>query len=329
MKKKVFLFSNKRCNLTKKTIKLIFISKPDHLLYFLSNSIDLFLLFLQTFTTSMFQFCDDYEHISDTIEYILENQLQPNDGTMSFTDLETKYNSTFPPHCTCKNSSDTSCSRNNHCFYGGNYVQQETELCLNSERICKDLLYECFDLCDCSESCINRLVQLGPRKRLVVKDFSHLHKQHGLICEDPVPQGGFICEYTGELLTKEEAERRNKYNEVNDIMNYILCVNEKSLENPDGNGEQFFIDPSQKGNIGRYLNHSCLPNCELISVRVGSYIPKIGIFAKQFIVAGEELCFDYGGGEQVKVKEGVEHTQRKLCFCRSSGCRKYLPNIDY
>jgi [histone H3]-lysine36 N-dimethyltransferase SETMAR len=270
-------------------------------------------------------FSDEYDHLDDAIEYILENQLQPDDGTASFVDLKEKFHSTFLAHCSC--AGDSNCSQSDDCQYGGNYAWHENERILNTQRRCKDLIYECFELCTCPPNCHNRLVQFGPRRGLAVKDFSHLHKQLGLVCHDPVPAGGFICEYTGELLTKDEAMRRNAENEASGAMNYILCINERSLDGDSVDQLQFFIDPSRRGNIGRYANHSCRPNCELISVRVGHFIPKLGIFAKQDIAAGEEVCFDYGGGE-VRESSSVS-TGRKLCFCGTDECRKYLPNIGY
>jgi histone-lysine N-methyltransferase SETMAR len=76
-----------------------------------------------------------------------------------------------------------------------------------------------------------------------------------------------------------------------------------------------------KGNIGRYLNHSCDPNCEILSVRVDSIIPKIAIFTKRDVKENEELTFSYG-------TVNLENN-KKLCFCGAQNCRIYLPNLSF
>lgn len=53
------------------------------------------------------------------------------------------------------------------------------------------------------------------------------------------------------------------------------------------------------------------------------------------MVAGEELCFDYGDclntDEAVKTIRNYINTQdnRKLCYCGTEKCRKYLPNVKF
>ena len=49
------------------------------------------------------------------------------------------------------------------------------------------------------------------------------------------------------------------------------------------------IDPTHKGNLARFINHSCDPNCVTDIVR-----GKIWINAIKNIKKGEELTYDYG-----------------------------------
>lgn len=266
-------------------------------------------------------FIDDNDHLSDDIEYILENILQENDDSDEYKELKEQYNSKIMNKCNCNESN---CNKN--CIHGENYKIIDEELVLNEARNCKDLIYECHDDCLCcdNDNCLNRLVAFGPRNGLKIVEFSG--KGHGLITTEFINKGAFICEYAGEILTINEATRRDNINVKCKKMNYIFCLNEISLLKDEANKQSVktLIDPTYKGNIGRYLNHSCSPNCEIISVRVDSIIPKIGIFANRIILPMEELTFSYGTVDVNQVTENL-----RLCHCQSLNCKKYLPNLSF
>ena len=95
------------------------------------------------------------------------------------------------------------------------------------------------------------------------------HSGLGMVTLEPIEKGGFIIEYVGPILNKEQADKRGgKY----------LFETSKNR----------FVDGSARSNIARYLNHSCKPNCE-IEIKGGHIL----IFAKRAIKAGEELEYDY------------------------------------
>lgn len=226
---------------------------------------------------------DDYEHIDSSVEYVVENVLQTSDTSSSeYAMLQEKFHTFAAQTCDC--TEPNRCMDGNDCLHGGNYVVYEDkqtnhcELILNENRKSRDLIYECSAFCSCASYCSNRLVQFGPRKGLKIEDYSHLGKHLGLTTLVSIPKGSFVCEYAGEILCAEEAHNRHQLNDANKHMNYIICLNERPI-----GGEalsctfQTFIDPSRIGNIGRYLNHSCDPNCEIISVRIDSVIPKLGM----------------------------------------------------
>lgn len=216
---------------------------------------------------------DDYEHIDASVEYVLENILQTNaTKTISFENLADQFNAFIENKCLCLDQSECS---SNTCSHGNNYIRKEqNELILNENRISKDIIFECSRFCSCSDGCDNRLVQFGPRKKLKIVDCRE--KCLGVITLESIPEGAFICEYAGEVITRSEALRRQKFNDESNRMNFIICLNERPMNPNDGETICTFVDPSRIGNIGRYLNHSCDPNCEILSVRIDGSIPKLG-----------------------------------------------------
>ncbi|KAH8236759.1 hypothetical protein KR026_009972 [Drosophila bipectinata] len=268
---------------------------------------------------SEIEFNDDYEH-PDNVEYILESVLMPSDGSQEYNLLAEEYNSILLNQCRCNTEA---CENIETCTHGGQYElkPQEKELTLNKLKLnTVRPIIECNDLCGCSKnSCLNRLVQYGPRKNLEVF-LSPKYRSHGLRTKVNIPSGAFICEYAGELLTVSEAKKRLENNQRLGLMNYILVLNEYSNEKKQ---QVTIVEPSRRGNIGRYLNHSCDPNCQIGAVRIDCPIPKLGIFAARDIVAQEELCFHYGGeGQSININEG------KACLCAAANCTGFMPNTS-
>lgn len=306
---------------------------------------------------------DDYEHIDASIEYVIENVLQTtNRESNEYLTLQEKFNTFAAQMCNCKKENEPNLCINDDCLHGCNYLIYEDiqtkrrELILNENRMSCDIIYECSEYCPCPPHCYNRLAQFGPRKDLKIEDYSHLGKQYGLSTLASIPKGSFVCGYAGEILCPTEARLRHQMNDANGRMNYIICLNERPIASATtaayvSNSQsviQTFIDPSRIGNIGRYLNHSCDPNCEIISIRIDGIIPKlgmsfncfysfsisillilclvsIGIFAKMDIPPNTELCFDYGEDENHLI--AAEQIERKPCHCGTAKCRKFLPNL--
>ncbi|XP_075732453.1 SET domain bifurcated histone lysine methyltransferase eggless isoform X2 [Rhipicephalus microplus] len=71
-------------------------------------------------------------------------------------------------------------------------------------------IYECNSQCRCSRRCYNRVVQNGLRARLQI--FKTEKRGWGIRCLDDLPQGSFICVYSGQLLNEQAAnEDGNQY----------------------------------------------------------------------------------------------------------------------
>ncbi|XP_053576761.1 histone-lysine N-methyltransferase SETMAR [Bombina bombina] len=205
--------------------------------------------------------------------------------------------------------------------YGNNYVNHRV---VNS----KTPILECNILCNCGETCHNRETQQGLQFRLQVCRTSG--KGLGLCTLEYIPSGRFVCEYAGEVIGKEEAGRRICAQEPTDN-NYIIAVREHLHA---GQTLETFVDPTHKGNVGRFLNHSCQPNLFMLPVRTHSMVPKLALFAARDILPGEELCYDYSGRYFNSVPDSVSTSQAvaqyeassgKRCLCETSSCTGTLP----
>lgn len=94
----------------------------------------------------------------------------------------------------------------------------------------------------------------------------------GLFATAEFKRGDFIINYTGELITSDEADERGG--------KYLFILNKKLTF--DGKGRE---------NTARYVNHSCKPNAE---AETDEDKKKIRILAKRKILPGEEIAYDYG-----------------------------------
>ncbi|XP_020489528.1 histone-lysine N-methyltransferase SETMAR [Labrus bergylta] len=194
-------------------------------------------------------------------------------------------------------------------------------------------VFECNALCTCSDACSNRVVQKGLRLRLEV--YCTKNMGWGVQTLEAIPKGTFVCEYAGEVISFEEARRRQLAQRSAEN-NYIIAVREHA---GTGSISETFVDPAMVGNVGRFLNHSCRPNLFMQPVRVHSVVPRLALFAARNIDAQEELMFDYSGGysnqppaellptnsENGLQAKGIGGLQRKQCHCGADNCVQFLP----
>uniref|UniRef100_A0A8C2ZBR4 Euchromatic histone-lysine N-methyltransferase 2 n=1 Tax=Cyclopterus lumpus TaxID=8103 RepID=A0A8C2ZBR4_CYCLU len=191
-------------------------------------------------------------------------------------------NITHLQHCSCSDdcsSSNCLCGQLSiRCWYdkvSGNRLLQEFN------KIEPPLIFECNMACSCYRTCKNRVVQAGIKVRLQLYRTEKMG--WGVRALQDIPQGSFICEYVGELISDAEAD-------VREDDSYLF-----DLDNKDG--EVYCIDARYYGNISRFINHLCDPN--LIPVRVFMLhqdlrFPRIAFFSSRDIHSGQELGFDYG-----------------------------------
>uniref|UniRef100_A0A7N6B4E6 Euchromatic histone-lysine N-methyltransferase 2 n=1 Tax=Anabas testudineus TaxID=64144 RepID=A0A7N6B4E6_ANATE len=189
-------------------------------------------------------------------------------------------NITHLQHCSCTDD----CSSSN-CLCGQLSIRcwydKDQRLLQEFNKIEPPLIFECNMACSCYRTCKNRVVQAGIKVRLQLYRTEKMG--WGVRAMQDIPQGSFICEYVGELISDAEAD-------VREDDSYLF-----DLDNKDG--EVYCIDARYYGNISRFINHLCDPN--LIPVRVFMLhqdlrFPRIAFFSSRDILSGQELGFDYG-----------------------------------
>jgi SET domain-containing protein len=128
---------------------------------------------------------------------------------------------------------------------------------------------------------------------------------HGVYATQDIPAETKIIEYIGELVDKDESERRawaqhEKAEKTGDAAVYIFTLN-----------KHWDIDGNVPWNTARLINHSCDPNCE-------AWIEgkRIFIHALREIAEGEELTFDYGFD--------IDCFEDHPCRCGSDRCVGYI-----
>ena len=107
----------------------------------------------------------------------------------------------------------------------------------------------------------------------------------GLVTVLPIRIGQRVIEYAGPVVTTEAVERsRGKY---------FFRIDEGHA-----------VDGSARGNLARYINHSCRPNAEAFV-----YGRRVWIYSKRALRAGEQVTIDYG------VEYLTAHMSRGGCKC--------------
>lgn len=94
-----------------------------------------------------------------------------------------------------------------------------------------------------------------------------------------IKAGDFVCEYVGEIIDDFELEVRILNTRTDDFYHQQMK-----------NG--CWIDARNIGNVSRYVNHSCNPNCELQTWSVGNEC-RLVIVALKDIDSGVEITIDY------------------------------------
>ncbi|XP_027358952.1 histone-lysine N-methyltransferase ASHH2 isoform X2 [Abrus precatorius] len=186
---------------------------------------------------------------------------------------------------------------------------QEGKLGCGDECLNRMLNIECVQgTCPCGDHCSNQ--QFQKRIYASLKWFKCGKKGYGLKALEHVAKGQFLIEYVGEVLDMQAYEARQREYALKGHRHfYFMTLNGSEV-----------IDASAKGNLGRFINHSCDPNCRTEKWMVNGEIC-IGLFALRDIKQDEELTFDYN---YVRVFGAAA----KKCYCGSPHCRGYIGGGD-
>jgi hypothetical protein len=141
----------------------------------------------------------------------------------------------------------------------------------------------------------------SPGRKITVRR-SPVHGR-GVFATRSICAGELICEYTGERITWDEAIGRHPRDPLQPNHTFYFDI-----------GDGTVIDGAVGGNSARWINHSCVPNCE-----AEDHDGRIFIRATKPIDAGDELGLDYA------LIVGERHTRRLrlqyACRCGSAQCR--------
>jgi SET domain-containing protein len=143
-----------------------------------------------------------------------------------------------------------------------------------------------------------------PPAHLIRRGRSGIHGR-GVYARVAIPEGHKIVEYVGERITKAESERREavRYERIRrglDGATYIFELNSR-----------YDLDGRRGGNLSRFFNHSCDPNCRAEQDR-----GRIWIIARRDIMPGEELTYDYG----FSISDWADNP----CRCGAAGCAGFI-----
>ncbi|KZS96732.1 SET domain-containing protein [Sistotremastrum niveocremeum HHB9708] len=187
-----------------------------------------------------------------------------------------------------------------------------------------EIIVECNENCECCADCINRVAQKPRQIPIVI--FKTEDHGWGVRSPQALPAGKILGFFTGKVIQRRKAARLPSNNFSFDLDHQ----DDTTQANLD---ERFSVDASTCGNWTRFINHSCSPNCKVVSVfydtPAESFLPKLAFVTKRAVPAGTELTIDYEPQAQIanlnsKKGKGKIPDGAGPCLCRAENCRGYL-----
>jgi SET domain-containing protein len=146
----------------------------------------------------------------------------------------------------------------------------------------------------------------GVRQRLALRG-SPIHGR-GVFARVFIPAGTRLIEYRGERVSPEEGDERYIfYPERGETPHtFLFKVDDETV-----------VDGGVRGNMARWINHSCDPNCEALIEDGRIYVDSL-----RDIAPGEELTYDYQ--LIVEERQTASVKRRYPCACGTARCRGTL-----
>lgn len=119
----------------------------------------------------------------------------------------------------------------------------------------------------------------------------------------PIRAGELVMEYTGEVISWDEAVRRHPHDPSQPDHTFYFHLS-----------DELVIDGRVGGNASRWINHACEPNVE-----ADDESGQVYLLALRDIQPGEELFFDYGLVIDERYTPALK--KRFECRCGNPGCR--------
>ncbi len=131
---------------------------------------------------------------------------------------------------------------------------------------------------------------------------------NGVFALVDIPAGTELIEYRGKRLTHAQADRL--YANTSDSGHtFLFTLNDK-----------YVLDANSEGNIARWINHSCKPNCRALLEENADGDPRkdrVLIESLRALRAGEELTYDYG----IVLEERLTPRLKAIWACRCGAPR--------
>ena len=141
----------------------------------------------------------------------------------------------------------------------------------------------------------------------VVRRRSPIHG-NGVFAKVDIKAETEVIQYRGRLLTHPQADRL--YDGTSDSGHtFLFTLNDR-----------YVIDGNVGGNVARWINHSCAPNCAAAVIEDEDGDPRadrVVIEAARNIKAGEELTYDYG----IRLEEPHTAKLKRIWACRCGAAK--------
>ncbi|KAH8917089.1 SET domain-containing protein [Atractiella rhizophila] len=218
----------------------------------------------------------------------------------TFAELEENNYQNKSLGCTKHQGEDMVCE----CSYSPGEDEEEEACGEGSGCINRLTQIECLeDECRCGPFCQNQRFQ--KRQYANIDIIKTEKKGYGVRAASDLPADAFVYEYVGDVITNHTFLKRIREYADQGIRHFYFMLLQKDE----------FIDATKRGGKGRFLNHSCKPNCYVAKWVVGRKL-RMGIFTKRDVAQGEELTFNYN-------VDRYGHDPQE-CFCGESNCVGYI-----